>query len=121
MKLNINDELKKIFLAGIGAISMTYEKGQELVSELVKKGDLSLQQGKVLNEELKRKAQDTAKKVVNKIPVSFDQIINKLDNLSKEELEELKKKLAEKEDCKNNDNEEVKDNEEEKESESKKN
>ena len=44
---------KNIFLAGVGATAYSVEKAQELVNDLVKKGDLTVQQGKVVNEELK--------------------------------------------------------------------
>ena len=56
--LNLTDGLKTIFLAGIGAVATGAEKGQEVVDKLVEKGELTVAQGKALNEELKRKAKD---------------------------------------------------------------
>ncbi|MBW3093778.1 phasin family protein [Bifidobacterium sp. 64T4] len=53
--LNLGDGLRKIVLAGIGALATTYEKSSEIVDELVKKGELTVEQGKALNTELKRK------------------------------------------------------------------
>ena len=50
----IGDGLKKIILMGIGAAAMTAEKSQQVVDELVKKGELTVEQGKELNQELKR-------------------------------------------------------------------
>ncbi len=47
------DGLKKIVLAGIGAVAATSEKSQELIDNLVKKGEITVEQGKVLNQELK--------------------------------------------------------------------
>lgn len=55
------EELKKIVLAGIGAIAISAEKSKEIVDELVKKGEITVEQGKVLNEELKRKIKDKEK------------------------------------------------------------
>jgi len=52
--VELGEELKKIMLAGIGAVAMTAEKGGQLIEELVKKGQITVGQGKVLNEELKR-------------------------------------------------------------------
>lgn len=46
--------LKNIFLAGVGTMAMTYEKTTELVAELVDKGKITVDQGKELNQELKR-------------------------------------------------------------------
>ena len=47
------NSLEKIILAGIGAITKTAETAGELLEELVKKGELTIEQGKALNEELK--------------------------------------------------------------------
>lgn len=56
---NIGDGFKNIFLAGIGAMAYTGEKGKEIIDQLVEKGEITLDQGKELNEELKRKAGET--------------------------------------------------------------
>lgn len=53
--LNLGEGLRKIVLAGIGALATTYEKSSEIVDELVKKGEITVEQGKALNTELKRK------------------------------------------------------------------
>lgn len=52
----LGDGLRKVLLAGIGALATGYEKSSELVDELVKKGEITVEQGKALNTELKRKA-----------------------------------------------------------------
>ncbi len=56
---NIGDGFKNIFLAGIGAMAYTGEKGKEIIDQLVEKGEITLDQGKELNEELRRKAGET--------------------------------------------------------------
>jgi polyhydroxyalkanoate synthesis regulator phasin len=55
---NMTDGLKTIFLAGVGAVATSAEKGQEIVDDLVKKGELTVAQGKALNEELTRKVKE---------------------------------------------------------------
>nr|WP_303795898.1 phasin family protein [Bifidobacterium catenulatum] len=52
---DFGDGLRKVFLAGVGALATTVEKSQEIVDELVKKGELTVEQGKALNAELKHK------------------------------------------------------------------
>lgn len=52
----IGDGFKNIFLAGIGAMAITGEKSKELVDQLVAKGELTVDQGKQINTELKNKA-----------------------------------------------------------------
>ena len=56
---NFGEGLHKVFLAGVGALATTAEKSQEIVDDLVKKGELTVEQGKALNTELKRKAAET--------------------------------------------------------------
>ena len=51
--INLGDGLKKVLLAGIGAVATTVEKSQWLIDDLVKKGELTVEQGKQLNTELK--------------------------------------------------------------------
>ena len=58
MEKNLGENLKKVILAGVGAVAVTVEKSKELIDELAKKGEITLEQSKVLNEELKRKCKD---------------------------------------------------------------
>lgn len=90
-------ELKKVFLAGVGAIAMTAEKSKELVDELVEKGELTVEQGKVLNEELKRDVSSKVKEAVSNIQPSesVEKIAARVDKMSAEERELLMKKLME--------------------------
>lgn len=55
---DFGDGLRKVFLAGVGALATTVEKSQEIVDDLVKKGELTVEQGKALNAELKHKIQE---------------------------------------------------------------
>ena len=60
---NIGDGFKNIFLAGIGALAYTGEKGKEIIDQLVEKGEITLDEGKELNEEFMRKAAETSTSV----------------------------------------------------------
>lgn len=54
----LSDGIRKLILAGIGAVAATKEKSEVILDELVKKGELTVEQGKVLNEELKHNIKD---------------------------------------------------------------
>lgn len=56
------DEIKKVLLFGVGAVASTYEKATEVVDDLVKKGKITIDEGKELGEELKRTFKEKAKK-----------------------------------------------------------
>ena len=60
----MKEELKNIFLMGLGAMSMTNDKAQELKKELLAKGEKMLEKGKVANEELKHNIKETLKENV---------------------------------------------------------
>lgn len=84
----ITEEMKKIILAGIGAAATTAEKSKEIVDQLVKKGELTVEQGKVLNEELKH----TIKEKLS-TPADADAISKDLEKLDEEQLAKLKEKI----------------------------
>ncbi|MFR7592213.1 MAG: phasin family protein [Longibaculum sp.] len=87
---NFSEDLKKVLLAGLGAVAVTAEKSKEVVEQLVKKGELTVEQGKVLNEELKRNVAEKLREPVNAEKISKD-----LEQVSDEELEVLKAKIEE--------------------------
>ena len=95
----LGDGLKKIMLAGIGALAVTGEKSQEIVESLVKKGEITVEQGKVLNQELKHNikskvddARDTVKSKRAQAEANLDRkdVINTIRELSIEQFEKLK-------------------------------
>lgn len=42
----LTDGLKKILLAGIGTVAVTAEKSKEVLDEMVKRGELTVEQGR---------------------------------------------------------------------------
>ncbi len=96
----MREELKKIFLMGLGAMSMTNEKAEALKKELLQKGEEMLEAGKVANEELKHNLKETLKEnvtVVVQEDITPDKLKEAISKLSKEEKNELLKSLKEEE------------------------
>lgn len=56
---SVTELAHKAFLAGVGAVAYGAEKTGEFVDTLVKKGELTVEQGKDLNAELTQKAKET--------------------------------------------------------------
>ncbi len=88
--MNFSEDLKKILLAGVGAVALSAEKSKEVVDTLVKKGELTVEQGKVINEELRRNVKEKLKD-----PVDVDSVSRDLEKLDKDDLEALKAKIEE--------------------------
>ena len=83
-----------------GVAAVTKEKGADVLDELVKKGELTIEQGKVLNEELKHNIKDAIRENVT-IVTPPDDVISAVDSLSDEQLEALKAHIAAREAAKN--------------------
>jgi poly(hydroxyalkanoate) granule-associated protein len=91
----ISDELKRVWLAGVGAMAVTGEKAEEIIEKLVKKGEITVEQGKELNEELKHKTREKVKDSISKNKLCVEAVIDNLDQMSKEDIAAIKAKLAE--------------------------
>ena len=112
-RMTLEVSFKTIFLAGVGATAYSFEKAQELVDDLVKKGELTVQQGKVVNEELKhnmseklraaadsienagKKAADAASDVIENAAGKAGGLLDKVADMTAEERAALKEKLQE--------------------------
>ena len=83
----LSDSMKKIILAGIGAAATTADKSKEILDDLVKRGELTVEQGKVLNEELNHNVKKAGKK-------EETDAADLLKGLSPEQIAALKEQLA---------------------------
>jgi polyhydroxyalkanoate synthesis regulator phasin len=88
----LGDGLKKLVLAGIGAVAETTEKSSELIDNLAKKGEITIEQGKELNKELKHNLRQTIDNNQQK-PDGSDDIGVKLAGMTMDELDALKAKI----------------------------
>ena len=57
---DLGDGVRKLFLVGVGAVATGAEKSAEIVNKLVEKGELTVAQGKAVNEELKHTIKNAA-------------------------------------------------------------
>jgi len=100
MVSDIGEDLRKLLLAGLGAAATTAEKSKQMIDELVQKGEITLEQGKVLNEELKRNVEDRVKKhvtvtVTQPVPADVQSVKEAVAKLSDADLERVKAAIAE--------------------------
>ena len=94
--MELGENIRKLLLAGIGSAAMTAEKSKELLDELVKKGELTVEQGKVLNQELRHDFREKMKSNINVSvkPSSPDELKDLLDKMTPGQLAALKEQLA---------------------------
>ena len=93
-----SDNIKKVILAGIGAAAATAEKSKDLLDEMIEKGELTVEQGKVLNEELKhnikQKVQDVTGRKSEDGELSDEDIFDLIERMTPDQVRALKEKLA---------------------------
>lgn len=89
----LGESIRKLILAGIGAAAVTKEKAEAVLQELVKRGELTVEQGKVLNEELKHNLKDAIRDNVT-VNVVTDDVMDAVDDMDAEQLEALKQRIA---------------------------
>lgn len=91
----LGENVKKLLLAGVGVVAVTAEKSKELLDVMVEKGELTVEQGKALNEELKHNIKKTVKDNVNvsvkaSTPEELDELLEKM---TPEQIAALKDRL----------------------------
>ncbi len=96
---SFGENVKKLLLAGIGAVAVTAEKSKDLLDEMVEKGELTVEQGKVLNEELRHNIKKTVQEKMNagKGEATAEELAGMLDKLTPEQLAALKEQIEKKE------------------------
>ena len=83
------NDLKKVLLAGIGLTAMTGDKADSFVKELVEKGRLTVEEGKELEQELKRQSKEEAQEFLNKLDAKKSSV----EYATKDDVKRLEEKL----------------------------
>ena len=83
------NDLKKVLLAGIGLTAMTVDKADSFVKELVEKGRLTVEEGKELEQELKRQSKEEAQEFL----VKLDAKKSSVEYATKDDVKRLEEKL----------------------------
>ena len=83
------NDLKKVLLAGIVLTAMTVDKADSFVKEWVKKGRLTGEEGKELEQELKRQSKEEAQEFLNKLDAKKSSV----EYATKEDVKRLEEKL----------------------------
>ena len=85
--------VKKAFLLGIGAITLTKEKLENLFKELTQKGEITEKQAHMLLEEIGKKVEEGKKTLEKTITLAVKKAIDKMNLATKEELKKLEKRI----------------------------
>ena len=90
----LGESIRKLILAGIGAVAMTKEKSADVLKDLVKKGELTVDQGRVLNEELKHNLKEKIRdNVTVNVSSAPENLMDAVDGMDDAQLEALKARI----------------------------
>lgn len=91
----MSDVFKKAISIGFGALSVTKENVEELVDEMVKKGELKADEAKAQMKDILNKVLSSKKDVEAKIEEIVEKALHKLDIPTRHELQQMQQKLEE--------------------------
>ncbi len=89
--LDIENKLKDVLFAGVGAAVITAEKTKEIAEQLVDKGEKTIKRGKAINEELKKSIKEKNKN--EKRHEYVENIIEHMDKMTSQEIDKIKTKI----------------------------
>jgi len=87
--------IKKAMLLGLGLISLTKEKAEEIVDDLIKRGEVSREERFKTVDKLLREAEKKEEELTGKINETVQKTITQIGLVSKKDLEAISKRLAE--------------------------
>ena len=86
---NIRELIEKTFLAGMGAAALTKDRVQELVEDLVHRGQLNSDEGREVVDRLVSRSREEARSVLKRADSSLQGAYRDMGLSTKRELEDL--------------------------------
>ncbi|MCZ7383139.1 MAG: phasin family protein [Candidatus Methanoperedens sp.] len=89
----MSDMVRKMGLFGIGVISLTQEKIEEFSQEMIKKGEMSKEEGKKFVKDVLSEKEKQMKDIENKINKRVKETLEKSGVVMKSDLSALERKI----------------------------
>lgn len=89
----MRDIVKKSFLLGLGAASITKAKAEKIVKELVKKNAVNIKEGREMLSKVKREADSERKRIQKFAEQEAKRIAGKLGVIPKNKIEKVRRRL----------------------------
>ncbi|MFH1416402.1 MAG: phasin family protein [Elusimicrobiota bacterium] len=89
----MKDNVNKILLLGIGALAFTKDKAEELVNELISKGEVARDESSEIISRLVEKGKETRKTLEKLIREEVAKLLKEADIATGKELKDLKKRI----------------------------
>jgi polyhydroxyalkanoate synthesis regulator phasin len=85
--------IKKSFLLGLGAATLTKNQAEKMVKELIKKNAMTAKEGKDMLKKIKKEAFNESNRIKNLAGKEAKRVAGKLGVVSKAQIAEVKKRL----------------------------
>jgi polyhydroxyalkanoate synthesis regulator phasin len=92
-ELAMSDVIKKILLSSIGLALKAWDEVEDLAEEFIKEGKMSEKEGRQFLKDLKKRYEETQKKMESRVEKSFKELLKKADVVTGDELKSLKKEI----------------------------
>ncbi len=89
------DFIKKTMLTGIGLALKTKDELEDWVKEVVKKGEMTENEGRSFLEDMKNKSQKAQEDFEDKIETKFKELLKKANIATRDEINEMKQEIEE--------------------------
>jgi polyhydroxyalkanoate synthesis regulator phasin len=89
----MSEMIRKMGLFSVGVISLTQEKAEEFTQEMIKKGEMSREEGKKFVREVLSEKEKQVKDLEDKIDEKVDKVIKKSGIAMKSDFSALEKKI----------------------------
>lgn len=91
--------VRKVLMAGIGAVALAQEEVEDFVNKLVERGEIAEKDGrKLVNDILEKrrgKTQETTKRVESELEKRMESLLDRMNIPTKSDIEALTTKVAE--------------------------
>lgn len=86
--------VRKVMLAGIGAVALTQEEVEKFVSKLVERGEIAEQDGKKVIREVMEKRKKEAKKAEDELDKRLEELLDRMNVPTKNDIDALSAKIT---------------------------
>ncbi|MEZ4593637.1 MAG: phasin family protein [Chloroflexota bacterium] len=91
--------VRRVLLAGVGAVSLAQDEAEKFVHKLIEKGEIAEKDGRSLLNDLaenrKQRAQESSKRVSDELEKRMESLLNRMNIPTKSDIEQLSNKVAE--------------------------
>src|SRR5262245_901010 len=92
------DAVRRVMLAGVGAVALTSDEAQNIINKLVDRGEIAQKDGEKLVREVQDRMKTTTTQQTDKVSGqaqnSVESVLNRLNIPSKRDIDELSAKIA---------------------------